>query len=408
MRTAGVGSRARGRDRVGGPEAPLAFVIGDMDLVRPLGLAGIRCVTVSHEGEPPWFSRFCVGRVAWGDAQAEPEALVGRLESFGLAQEAAPVLFYEEDADLLLVSRFRARLRAAFRFVLPRAELVEDLVDKQRFSALADRLGLPVPRSRSLREVASADATGLRFPVIVKPHTRHARPWAEVAPPGPAGQPKVLTASDEAALGRLWPRLVGAGGGFVLQELIEGPESRIESYHAYVDEEGATVAEFTGRKIRTFPAEHGYTTSLETTDRADVARAGREVLERLELRGVAKVDFKRDPQGRLALLEINPRFNLWHHAGARAGVNVPALVYGDLVGRPRPGAVRARPGVRWCRLQEDVRAARRGGASPVEWVRQLAVSEARATLAWDDPCPFVRGVLWPRARAGWARLRAAA
>jgi D-aspartate ligase len=389
-------------------DAPLAFVIGDMDLVRPLGLAGVRCVTVSREGEPPWFSRFCVGRVAWGDSLCEPEALLGRLESFGLAEEAAPVLFYEEDADLLLVSRSRTRLRAAFRFVVPDAELVEDLVDKERFAALADRLELPVPRSRSLPDVAEPGATGLRFPVIVKPHTRHARPWARVVPPGADGQPKVLTARHVDDLRRLWPRLQEAGGGFLLQELVEGPESGVESYHAYIDEAGETVAEFTGRKLRTFPAAHGYTTALETTDHADVARFGRDVLERLGLRGVAKVDFKRDPEDQLHLLEINPRFNLWHHAGALAGVNIPALVYSDLTGRARPETRGARPGVRWRRLQEDARAARRDGASPVAWVRDIAASEARATLAWDDPLPFLRGVLWPRARARWARLRAAA
>src|SRR5215470_19812901 len=40
------------------------------------------------------------------------------------------------------------------------------------------------------------------------------------------------------------------------------------------------------------------------------------------LTGVAKPDFKRAPDGRLLLLEINPRFNLWHHLGAVAGVNL--------------------------------------------------------------------------------------
>ena len=64
------------------------------------------------------------------------------------------------------------------------------------------------------------------------------------------------------------------------------------------------------------------------------------IVERLALTGVAKLDFKRDPQGNLRLLEINPRFNLWHHAGAIAGVNIPALVYADLAGLPRPPVIR--------------------------------------------------------------------
>jgi predicted ATP-grasp superfamily ATP-dependent carboligase len=49
-------------------------------------------------------------------------------------------------------------------------------------------------------------------------------------------------------------------------------------------------------------------------------------------------------------LEINPRFTLWHHAGAVAGVNIPALVYADLTGTPRPATARAKAGVRRCRV----------------------------------------------------------
>jgi hypothetical protein len=64
------------------------------------------------------------------------------------------------------------------------------------------------------------------------------------------------------------------------------------------------------------------------------------------LTGGAKLDFKSAPDGRLLLLEINPRFNLWHHLGAVAGVNLPALVYADLVGLPRPATRPARAGAR--------------------------------------------------------------
>ena len=101
--------------------------------------------------------------------------------------------------------------------------------------------------------------------------------------------------------------------------------------------------------------------ALEITDADDVRRTGRAIVERLSLTGVAKLDFKRDPRGDLRLLEINPRFNLWHHAGAIAGVNIPALVYADLVGIPRPPVAPARAGVRWCRMWKDLPAARADG-----------------------------------------------
>jgi predicted ATP-grasp superfamily ATP-dependent carboligase len=112
------------------------------------------------------------------------------------------------------------------------------------------------------------------------------------------------------------------------------------------------------------------------------------------LRGVAKLDFKRDDRGRLHLFEVNPRFNLWHHPGALAGINLPALVYADLTGRPRPVNGYVRAGVTWCSLAHDLQAARQHGVSPIGWLRWMAAAEAKSGFAWDDPLPLPRAALW--------------
>jgi len=126
---------------------------------------------------------------------------------------------------------------------------------------------------------------------------------------------------------------------------------------------------------------------------------GRDLVGRLALRGVAKFDFKRAPDGRLFLLEVNPRFNLWHHLGAVAGVNLPALVYADLVGLPRPAAREARAGVQWCGLGNDWLAAKAEGMSFAAWAFWMSGCEAKA-LNWDDPLPFLRAVML---RSGWTK-----
>jgi predicted ATP-grasp superfamily ATP-dependent carboligase len=229
----------------------------------------------------------------------------------------------------------------------------------------------------------------LRFPVIIKPLTRRPELWRRVAHVGKAM--RVDTPDD---LRRLWPDLAASGVTLLAQELIAGPESCVESYHVYVDEHDEIVGEFTGRKVRTYPRDYGDSSALVTTDAADVAALGRKVVRRLGLRGVAKLDFKRAADGGLHLLEVNPRFNLWHHLGAIAGVNLPAMVYNDAVGMPRHVGQGARSGVRWCRLWQDVRAARDGGSSTTRWLPWALACEAKRMLAWDDPLPFLCAVLW--------------
>jgi D-aspartate ligase len=131
-----------------------------------------------------------------------------------------------------------------------------------------------------------------------------------------------------------------------------------------------------------------------------VRRLGRELTERVGLRGVAKFDFKRDPDGRLWLLEVNPRFNLWHHVGAAAGVNIPESVWRELLGlAPLPRRV-ARPGVSWCQLERDVLAAREAGMGVGRWALWAARADTRSTVDPVDPLPALAGLL----RGAYQRL----
>src|SRR5205807_124801 len=114
-----AGRRRGGGDVTSRGNAAMACVMGDMDLLWPLARAGIRCAVVAPPGTPPRFSRFTRAALDWVDAWERPGELVAILERFGAAQPVPPVLFYEEDRELLLVSRYRDRLRRVFRFVVP-------------------------------------------------------------------------------------------------------------------------------------------------------------------------------------------------------------------------------------------------------------------------------------------------
>ena len=382
-----------------------ACVAGDMDLVRALGLGGITSVVLADAGAPPRYSRFCVQAWPWPDAWASPDVVLITLAQVARAHPGRPVLYYQCDADLLLFSRHRESIGRGFRMVMAEASLVEDLVDKSRFQALAERLGLPVPRAVVVPSGATEiDPQSLRFPVIVKPVTRHPS-WTDRW--GGAKAVLVETSRElQAAAADL-----ARHAALLVQEMVAGPEAAIESYHVYVDPGGTIAGEFTGRKLRTLPSCRGDSTALVTTDAADVRATGRDVTRRLSLTGVAKLDFKRGPDGRLYLLEVNPRFTLWHHLAAVAGLNIPALVHADLTGGERPQRAAARAGVCWCRDLKDVRAARASGMSLREWVQWARTCEAHTPFTWDDPLPLVGAVCWraavrPAARAWRAGTRA--
>ena len=382
-------------------DLPVALVMGDIDVVRPLARAGIPVAFFGFPDASARFSRHVRAVLPWIDHWTRQDELLTALLRFGRSQDQPPVLYPQTDAALLLVSRHRDELSRAFRFILADAELIEQLVDKGRFERLVRRLRLPVPPTQ--RVIAGPDrpppALHVSFPIIVKPVVRAAE-WRAV---GEAA--KALEVRDERQWTTLWPRLARLDIELLVQHLVPGPETAVESYHAYVDGDGVIAGEFTGRKIRTDPPRFGYSTAVEVIDLPDVAELGRDVLRRLALTGVAKADFKRDERGGLHLLEINPRFTLWHHPAAVAGVNIPALVHADLAGRPRPHGRKATRPIMWCKPLSDLRAAHAAGISPLTWLRWAMRCRALSDLSWEDPMPFIRGALWP---AFWRRARAAA
>ncbi len=339
--------------------------MGDTDLVRALALARVPSAVFAPPGDPARRSRHAVAALPWRDHWLDQAAVTGVLVAYARTLRERPVLFAQTDPDLLTVSRHRDALGAAYGRLLADADLVEASVDKAAFAELAERLGLPVPASQRLDPAQSAPGdVALSFPLVVKPLLRRAEAWSAVE-----ASAKAVHAGSRAELETLWPRLAEAGIPLLLQEAVPGDETRIESHHAYVDAGGELVAGFTGRKIRTLPARYGHSSALEITAARDVEEAGRDAIGRLGVRGVVKSDFKRAPDGRLWLLEINARFTLWHHLAAVAGLNIPALVHADLSGLPRPAVGRARAGATWCHPVYDVRAARQYGVGPLAWAR---------------------------------------
>jgi D-aspartate ligase len=392
--------RPQGASPRRGSGRALALVMGDVDLVRALGLAGIASAFFGFADAPARFSRHVRCTLPWIDPEERPLEVLEALLAFARTQADAPVLLPQTDEALLLISRHRDELSRAFRFALADAELIEQLVDKERFHALAEACGLPVPPVRRLepRPGEPSPVLDLRFPVVIKPVVRRSG-WESIA----AGT-KAFHVDGPDDLVAIWPRLAASNSVILAQEVVAGPETSIESFHAYVDERGELAASFTGRKIRTLPARYGHSTAVQVTHRPDVAELGREVFACLGLRGVAKADFKRDAAGRLHLLEVNPRFTLWHHPAALAGVNIPAMVYADLTGAPRPRPVDMPAEVAWCKPLRDVRAARAAGMAPLEWLRWARSCGAVSGLSREDPMPFLRGALPRSARHQAARV----
>lgn len=383
----------------------MAVVLGArvIEVVRSLAMEGIPVGVVTPPGDPARWSRYARNVMTWDwmlPAERHDDALAARLVRFARQQPTPPVLLYCSDQSMVFVSRHRRRLAEGFRFAVPDAALVEAMEDKARFAALATAHSLPVPPTVVLdvcRPEPPDELLDLGLPLIVKPTARD-RTWVDAV----GSSTKAIRIDSKEQLLEVWPRLRGLSKPAVAQESIPGPETAVVSYHVYVDGNGEIAGEFTGRKIRTIPVEYGHTASLTITDDPEVRQLGRMVCTALDLRGVAKIDFKYGPDGRLYLFEINARLTLWAHPGARAGVNLPAIMHADVTGRPRPRCRATGGGVDWVH-PKDVLAARAHGIPMTEWLSWLwRTRPVTGVWKWDDPGPLL-GMIAVRLKGAGAR-----
>src|SRR3954465_6821616 len=255
-----------------------AVLVGDDDMVRALGLAGLSCLLVALPDNAARWSRFVPGLLDVRRAD-----LADALVAYAERRPEPPVLFLQDDAALLFADRHRDRLARAFRLSLPPRPLLADLLDKPRFQALAGRLDLPVPRAVAVNGMVPEEQLArLRTPLLVKP-ARRDDAWL-----ASTGGAKALAVAARAAWERMYPKLARLGGDLLVQEQVPGGEEHIESYHAYVAADGETLGEFTGRKLRRWPTAFGGSSALVTTDAPDLRALGRDIVARLGLRGALK------------------------------------------------------------------------------------------------------------------------
>src|SRR5688572_16476124 len=322
-------------------DRPPAVLLGGLNVCRALGVAGIPVVVASAAPrETAFASRYCRGRL--------------RLPSLD-----------------------------------NRAAVADSLVNagEQLASALGRRL--PIPPSLDWETLERFDG-----PVLVKPRSKFGWDASPVYVKlfGRSGKARIFANGcallREAAAHELREQLV-------IQEYVGGNDRNIWSFHGLCDEQSRLLEWFVGRKIRTYPALTGLSTYVELSRDDEVAALGRTVASALPLKGVFKIDVKRDARtGRLRILEVNARYNLWHYLGAVNGVNLPLTAYEYLVYGKRPAAARPhRTTRRWLYLRYDWHAYReaaaRGELRLAGWLASLAAApKVYQLFAWRDPLPF--------------------
>ena len=121
-------------------------------------------------------------------------------------------------------------------------------------------------------------------------------------------------------------RVRDAGFRCMVQEKIPGPFEELVSVGLCLDRDGRLITSFSTRKRCEYPEPFGDGLVVETIEDPGILEPSLELLRKLGYWGLCDVEFKRDARdGRMKLLDANPRVWLWVGLGADAGAVPLAL-----------------------------------------------------------------------------------
>ena len=200
---------------------------------------------------------------------------------------------------------------------LPATNAMSLASEKGQLLALADDKGISIPRSFTIQNRDELDrvAESLGFPCVLKPR-RSA---------GGVGR-SILDTPD--ALGNAYDLLpqisnsVFDGSLPLVQEYVPGEV--VDACLLFCH--GKPRAGLTQRRILMAPSEGGLGVYNETTRDPELMEQAIALLSALDWHGPAQVEFKRDARdGRLRLMEVNPRFWGTLDLSIQAGIDFPYL-----------------------------------------------------------------------------------
>lgn len=392
-------------------QTPGVVVLGSdfkaLGLVRSLGRRGIPCVVFDNQPRSAWFSRYVARRFKWTGPMDTEEFLSFLLrvgQEYSLQQW---LLIPAQDDVVELVARNTRHLAQMYQLVTQDWSIVQWAHDKRCTYRLAEKLGVPSPKTWYPASEADLPALGAAFPVIIKPSISTHLQYGLRLKALPAANAEELRAQYRLAAQVISPDEI------MVQEIIPG-NGRAQYSVAAFCKEGRIITSMTARRTRQYPVQYGLSSSfVEAIEAPALLPLAESIVGVMRVSGMVEVEFKHDQRDdQYKLLDINVRPWGWHTLCIACGLDFSYMQYCDALGKSLVYSATPRYGYHWVRLITDLPAGwhemREGLTTPGAYLRSLGGKTVCSVLDWRDPLPVVgdvASVLW-RALRGAHRTRA--
>jgi len=244
-----------------------------------------------------------------------------------------PVLIPSSDQFVSAIARHSTTLHDYY-ILSPGITLQGLLADKQTQYNLAASHGMPMPHTRlvqSLDEVLEFART-TSFPCLLKP--THFREWRKFPTNHPLSGRKISIAKTEQDLIDTYKLASAVNTTAILQEIVEGADVAKRVYLSCYNSHGERIANAMFRELRCDPLGFGPASVSEPVIDEETDNVCDDFLRGIGYRGICEIEMKWDSRdGRVKLIEANPRLSGGGDAAPYAGVNLCWIHYLDMIGK---------------------------------------------------------------------------
>jgi D-aspartate ligase len=348
-----------------------------LNLMRDLEEKGLRTIGIDWDLENPGFrSKYGVSLLC-PEPYKEPQNWVEFMLALASAIGEKPVLIAASDLFVAAIGTHARCLKERFIFSETGSVLQATLTTKEKQYALAREYGFPCPRSTYIEipEELESFAREARFPVLIKPRTP--REWGGLPFKHPLRGKKTVTSNSREELAATYEKVRQYVPQAVLQEEIVGPDSAKYCYLSVYALDGHRLGACVVQELRAYPLLYGSATLVEPVIDEEIDRVCNQFLLKLGFIGLCEIELKRDARdGRLLLIEVNPRCSGTGDCSRYTGVETGYIHYLDLIGQTPACVKPAKFNFRHIMLVADVAAfpiyLSQGQITWREWLKSLS------------------------------------
>ena len=363
------------------PAVVVGAGINGLGVIRSLAGAGVPVIVLDDDQSQPGMHSRHGKKLTYQGNIVDALVELGRCQ---IADGMRPVLFLTQERVVSEVSTHRELLAPFFRFSLPASPVLDQLLHKDTFHSIAEKMGAPIPKTEHVTACSDLGCLDrLMPPLIVKP-SFHDSVYEQAF----RKAYKVESVRDAEVLVK---DILQVMPDVVVQEWIDGNDSDIYFCLQYLRHSDGPVTSFVGRKIRSWPPVVGGTAScMRAMDGLALIEPTTRFFCHTGVIGLASMEYKKDRRtGRFVMIEPTVgRTDYQEEVATLNGINIPLASYCSELGLPLPVSNHSSQMYVWRDREADRNSALQDNAA-----NHITLPPARVVDAlwrFSDPMPAAR------------------